>query len=259
MDACWATSLSLTVLDMRPTQFAIGGLAYWMPSFLPPSGSGASRSRKPPLTSARSGRNGNSSAHLWRLDGRLLIRQEFPAGVFWLSESAIATLILPAPFRVVFALTTTSTSLYTASCHRALVLFPIPGPISAAIINRVIATSARLAIALSVFGPFICWAMRWVAAVGSAALSDFFHAAGAIKIFACRGVGWGASCGLGGAGSGCIETRPHSRRVDASISAPPRARLISANCSENHARRHILDFQLSFRCHFGYSLSVPVH
>ena len=166
---------ALTVLGYAAYTFAIGGLAYWMPAFL-------ERVRGIPRSEATV--NFGTIVVITGFVGTFVggwmgdyFAKNSRQAYLWLS--AIATLIA-APF-VWLALTTTSTSLYTAYMVTAqLLLFLSTGPINAAIINLVIASERATAIALSVFAIHLLGDALSPLMVG--ALSDFFTLQQAIKI-----------------------------------------------------------------------------
>ncbi|HEV7357594.1 MAG TPA: MFS transporter [Steroidobacteraceae bacterium] len=166
---------ALTVLGYAAYTFAIGGLAYWMPAFL-------ERVRGIPRSEATV--NFGTIVVITGFIGTFVggwmgdyFAKNSRQAYLWLS--AIATLIA-APF-VWLALTTTSTSLYTAYMVTAqLLLFLSTGPINAAIINLVIAGERATAIALSVFAIHLLGDALSPLMVG--ALSDFFTLQEAIKI-----------------------------------------------------------------------------
>jgi len=166
---------ALTVLGYAAYTFAIGGLAYWMPAFL-------ERVRGIPRSEATV--NFGTIVVVTGFIGTFVggwmgdyFAKNSRQAYLWLS--AIAT-IIAAPF-VWLALTTTSTSLYTAYMVTAqLLLFLSTGPINAAIINLVIASERATAIALSVFAIHLLGDALSPLMVG--ALSDFFTLQEAIKI-----------------------------------------------------------------------------
>ncbi len=166
---------ALTVLGYAAYTFAIGGLAYWMPAFL-------ERVRGIPRSEATV--NFGSIVVITGFVGTFVggwmgdyFAKNSRQAYLWLS--ALATLI-SAPF-VWLALTTTSTTLYTAYMVTAqLCLFLSTGPINAAIINLVIASERATAIALSVFAIHLLGDAVSPLIVG--ALSDAFSLQDAIKI-----------------------------------------------------------------------------
>jgi MFS transporter, Spinster family, sphingosine-1-phosphate transporter len=166
---------ALTVLGYAAYTFAIGGLAYWMPAFL-------ERARGIPRSEATV--NFGTIVVVTGFVGTFVggwmgdyFAKNSRQAYLWLS--AAATLIA-APF-VWLALTTTSTTLYTAYMVTAqLCLFLSTGPINAAIINLVIASERATAIALSVFAIHLLGDALSPLMVG--ALSDAFSLQQAIKI-----------------------------------------------------------------------------
>lgn len=166
---------ALTVLGYAAYTFGIGGLAYWMPAFL-------ERARGIPRSEATV--NFGTIVVITGFVGTFVggwmgdfFAKNSRQAYLWLS--AAATLIA-APF-VWLALTTTSTTLYTAYMVTAqLCLFLSTGPINAAIINLVIASERATAIALSVFAIHLLGDALSPLMVG--ALSDAFSLQEAIKI-----------------------------------------------------------------------------
>ena len=166
---------ALTVLGYAAYTFALGGLAYWMPAFL-------ERARGIPRSEATV--NFGTIVVVTGFIGTFVggwmgdyFAKNSRQAYLWLS--AAATLVA-APF-VWLALTTTSTSLYTAYMVTAqLLLFLSTGPINAAIINLVIASERATAIALSVFAIHLLGDALSPLMVG--ALSDAFSLQEAIKI-----------------------------------------------------------------------------
>jgi MFS family permease len=166
---------ALTVLGYAAYTFAIGGLAYWMPAFL-------ERARGIPRSEATV--NFGTIVVVTGFIGTFVggwmgdyFAKNSRQAYLWLS--AAATLVA-APF-VWLALTTTSTTLYTAYMVTAqLCLFLSTGPINAAIINLVIASERATAIALSVFAIHLLGDALSPLMVG--ALSDAFSLQQAIKI-----------------------------------------------------------------------------
>jgi sugar phosphate permease len=166
---------ALTVLGYAAYTFAIGGLAYWMPSFL-------ERARGIPRSEATVSFGtivvitGFIGTFVGGWMGDYFAKNSRQA-YLWLS--AIATLIA-APF-VWLALTTNSHSLYVTYMVTAqLCLFLSTGPINAAIINLVIASERATAIALSVFAIHLLGDALSPLIVG--ALSDAFSLQQAITI-----------------------------------------------------------------------------
>lgn len=179
----WATYMrlvrnkpyALTILGYAAYTFAIGGLGFWMPTFL-------ERVHGIPRDQATVS------------FGTIVVVTGF-VGTFvggWLGDhfakrsrqsylwlSAIATLVA-VPF-VWVALTTASNSLYVVSMVIAqLCLFLSTGPINAAIINLVIASERASAIALSVFAIHVLGDVLSPPLVG--ALSDAFSLQQAVGI-----------------------------------------------------------------------------
>ncbi len=189
---------ALTVLGYAAYTFAIGGLAYWMPAFL-------ERARGIPRSEATV--NFGTIVVVTGFVGTFVggwmgdyFAKNSRQAYLWLS--AVATLIA-APF-VWLALTTTSTTLYTAYMVTAqLCLFLSTGPINAAIINLVIASERATAIALSVFAIHLLGDALSPLMVG--ALSDAFSLAASHQDSARGRAGRRIRVDLG---------RPRSGRVD---------------------------------------------
>ena len=166
---------ALTVLGYAAYTFAIGGLAYWMPAFL-------ERARGIPRSEATV--NFGTIVVITGFVGTFVggwmgdyFAKNSRQAYLWLSG---VTTLVAAPF-VWLALTTTSTSLYTAYMVAAqLCLFLSTGPINAAIVNLVIASERATAIALSVFAIHLLGDALSPLMVG--ALSDAFSLQQAVKI-----------------------------------------------------------------------------
>jgi len=137
---------ALTVLGYAAYTFAVGGLAFWMPTFLERS-RGMTRSEATVSFGAIVVITGFVGTFLGGWMGDYFAKRSQRA-YLWLS--ALSCLIA-APL-VWLALTTRSQQLYLASMVAAqLCLFLSTGPINAAIVNLVSATERASAIALSVF------------------------------------------------------------------------------------------------------------
>ena len=166
---------ALTVLGYAAYTFAIGGLAYWMPAFL-------ERARGIPRSEATV--NFGTIVVITGFVGTFVggwmgdyFAKNSRQAYLWLSG---VTTLVAAPF-VWLALTTTSTSLYTAYMVAAqLCLFLSTGPINAAIVNLVIASERATAIAVSVFAIHLLGDALSPLMVG--ALSDAFSLQQAVKI-----------------------------------------------------------------------------
>jgi MFS transporter, Spinster family, sphingosine-1-phosphate transporter len=166
---------AITVLGYADYTFALGGLAYWMPTFLERA-RGITRSEATVSFGIIVVVTGFVGTFVGGWMGDYFARHSRQA-YLWLS--AIATLIA-APF-VWVALTTSSHSLYLVCMVTAqLCLFLSTGPINAAIINLVLASERATAIALSVFAIHILGDALSPLIVG--ALSDAFSLQQAIKI-----------------------------------------------------------------------------
>jgi len=183
---------ALTVLGYAAYTFAVGGLAFWMPSFL-------ERARGIPRSEATvsfgvivviTGFIGTFAGG-WVGD---YLAKRSQRAYLWLS--AVSCLIA-APF-VWVALTTRSPHLYLASMVTAqLCLFLSTGPINAAVANLVTATERASAIALSVFAIHLLGDVLSPPLIG--ALSDRTSLQSAVKIVPLAvvigGVIWGwAAC-----------------------------------------------------------------
>jgi MFS family permease len=166
---------AITVLGYAAYTFALGGLAYWMPTFLERA-RGITRSEATVSFGVIVVVTGFVGTFVGGWMGDYFARHSRQA-YLWLS--AIATLIA-APF-VWVALTTSSHSLYLVCMVTAqLCLFLSTGPINAAIINLVLASERATAIALSVFAIHILGDALSPLMVG--ALSDAFSLQQAVKI-----------------------------------------------------------------------------
>jgi MFS family permease len=166
---------ALTVLGYAAYTFALGGLAYWMPTFLERA-RGMARSEATVSFGAIVVVTGFIGTFVGGWMGDYFAKRSRQA-YLWLS--AITTLVA-APF-VWVALTTDSHSLYMVCMVTAqLCLFLSTGPINAAIINLVLASERATAIALSVFAIHILGDALSPLIVG--ALSDAFSLQQAIRI-----------------------------------------------------------------------------
>jgi MFS family permease len=166
---------ALTVLGYAAYTFALGGLAYWMPTFLERA-RGMARSEATVSFGAIVVVTGFIGTFVGGWMGDYFAKRSRQA-YLWLS--AITTLVA-APF-VWVALTTDSHSLYMVCMVTAqLCLFLSTGPINAAIINLVLASERATAIALSVFAIHILGDALSPLIVG--ALSDAFSLQEAIRI-----------------------------------------------------------------------------
>lgn len=166
---------ALTVLGYAAYTFALGGLAYWMPTFLERA-RGMARSEATVSFGAIVVVTGFIGTFVGGWMGDYFAKHSREA-YLWLS--AITTLIA-APF-VWGALTTESHTLYLICMVTAqLCLFLSTGPINAAIINLVLASERATAIALSVFAIHILGDALSPLIVG--ALSDASSLQQAVKI-----------------------------------------------------------------------------
>jgi MFS family permease len=166
---------ALTVLGYAAYTFALGGLAYWMPTFLERA-RGMTRSEATVSFGAIVVVTGFIGTFVGGWMGDYFAKRSRQA-YLWLS--AITTLVA-VPF-VWVALTTDSHSLYMVCMVTAqLCLFLSTGPINAAIINLVLAGERATAIALSVFAIHILGDALSPLIVG--ALSDAFSLQQAIRI-----------------------------------------------------------------------------
>jgi len=166
---------ALTVLGYAAYTFAVGGLAYWMPSFLERV-RGISRSEATVSFGTIVVVTGFIGTFVGGWMGDYFARRSHRAHLYL---SAVATLIA-APF-VWLALTTTSHSLYQFYMVTAqLCLFLSTGPINAALVNLVIASERATAIALSVFAIHLLGDALSPFMVG--ALSDLFSLGQAVRI-----------------------------------------------------------------------------
>ena len=166
---------ALTVIGYAAYTFALGGLAYWMPTFLERA-RGMARSEATVSFGAIVVITGFIGTFVGGWMGDYFAKHSRQA-YLWLS--AITTLIA-APF-VWGALTTESHTLYVICMVTAqLCLFLSTGPINAAIINLVLASERATAIALSVFAIHILGDALSPLIVG--ALSDAFSLQQAVKI-----------------------------------------------------------------------------
>jgi MFS transporter, Spinster family, sphingosine-1-phosphate transporter len=136
----------LTVLGYAAYTFALGGLAFWMPTFL-------ERARGIPAAQATTGFGAivvatglfGTFAGGWLGDYWLKFSRE---AYLWLSA---VTALLAVPLSIV-ALTATSPVLfYSAIVAAELLLFMSTGPINSAIVNLVAPSERASAVALSVF------------------------------------------------------------------------------------------------------------
>jgi MFS transporter, Spinster family, sphingosine-1-phosphate transporter len=166
---------ALTILGYAAYTFAIGGLGFWMPSFLERV-QGVPRDQATVSFGTIVVVTGFVGTFLGGWMGDYFAKRS-KQSYLWLS--AISA-IIAAPF-VWVALTTSSHSLYLFSMVTAqLCLFLSTGPINAAIINLVIASERATAIALSVFAIHLLGDVLSPPLVG--ALSDAFSLQQAIKI-----------------------------------------------------------------------------
>lgn len=166
---------ALTVMGYAAYTFALGGLAYWMPTFLERA-RGMARSEATVSFGAIVVVTGFIGTFIGGWMGDHFAKHSRQA-YLWLS--AVTTLIA-APF-VWGALTTQSHTLYVICMVTAqLCLFLSTGPINAAIINLVLASERATAIALSVFAIHILGDALSPLIVG--ALSDAFSLQQAVKI-----------------------------------------------------------------------------
>jgi len=166
---------ALTVLGYAAYTFAVGGLAFWMPSFLERS-RGVPRSEATVSFGAIVVVTGFIGTFVGGWAGDYFAKRSQRA-YLWLS--AISCLIA-APF-VWAALTVRSPELYLA-CMAAgqLCLFLSTGPINAAIVNLVTAGERASAIALSVFAIHLLGDVLSPPLIG--AISDHTSLAAAVKI-----------------------------------------------------------------------------
>jgi len=216
---------------MRPKQFAIGVLAYWMPAFLERV-RGISRSEAT-VNLARCGVTG-SSAHL-SAAGWALLRQEFQARRFMaiaIAHGSLPRRSLVGPDHHIGRLSTTGP---TWSPTQTIIV-PITGPINGRHYQSGHCERARDRDCIERIRIHLHEAMRCRRC--GRALSDFLKKKeeyrGPIKItkrFAVR-CWWAASCGLGGGGLRLHRDPSHSRPRRRWRFRRARARLISANCSE---------------------------
>jgi len=166
---------ALTVLGYAAYTFAVGGLAYWMPSFLERV-RGVSRAEATVSFGTIVVVTGFIGTFIGGWMGDYLAKYSRQAHLYL---SAVATLVA-APF-MWMALTTSSHSMYQFYMVTAqLCLFLSTGPINAAIVNLVIANERATAIALSVFVIHLLGDALSPFLVG--ALSDFFSLGQAVRI-----------------------------------------------------------------------------
>ncbi|HTX23985.1 MAG TPA: MFS transporter [Steroidobacteraceae bacterium] len=136
----------LTVLGYAAYTFAVGGLAFWMPTFL-------ERVRGVPDTQATTGFGAivvvtgflGTFAGGWLGDYWLKFSRE---AYFWLSA---LTALLAVPFAVVALSAQAPAMYYPATVAAELLLFMSTGPLNSAIVNLVAPGERASAVALSVF------------------------------------------------------------------------------------------------------------
>jgi MFS family permease len=166
---------ALTVLGYAAYTFAVGGLAFWMPTFLERS-RGMTRSEATVSFGTIVVITGfvGTFAGGWAGD---FFAKRSPRAYLWLSAFSCLT---AAPL-VWVALTTRSQPVYLSSMVAAqLCLFLSTGPINAAITNLVAATERASAIALSVFAIHLLGDVLSPPLIG--ALSDRTSLESAVKI-----------------------------------------------------------------------------
>ncbi len=166
---------ALTVLGYAAYTFAVGGLAFWMPSFLERS-RGVPRGEATVDFGAIVVITGFIGTFVGGWLGDYLAKRS-QRGYLWLS----AISCLAAAPCVWAALTTSSPHLYLASMVAGqLLLFLSTGPINAAIANLVTATERASAIALSVFAIHLLGDVLSPPLIG--AISDRTSLQAAVKI-----------------------------------------------------------------------------
>jgi MFS family permease len=165
----------LTVLGYAAYTFAVGGLAFWMPTFLERS-RGMTRSEATVSFGTIVVITGFVGTFVGGWMGDFFAKRS-PRAYLWLSAFSCLT---AAPL-VWMALTTRSQPVYLSSMVAAqLCLFLSTGPINAAIANLVTATERASAIALSVFAIHLLGDVLSPPLIG--ALSDRTSVASAVKI-----------------------------------------------------------------------------
>jgi len=165
----------LTVLGYAAYTFAVGGLAFWMPTFLERS-RGMTRSEATVSFGTIVVITGFVGTFVGGWMGDFFAKRS-PRAYLWLSAFSCLT---AAPL-VWMALTTRSQPVYLSSMVAAqLCLFLSTGPINAAIANLVTATERASAIALSVFAIHLLGDVLSPPLIG--ALSDRTSLASAVKI-----------------------------------------------------------------------------
>ncbi|HTY49858.1 MAG TPA: MFS transporter [Steroidobacteraceae bacterium] len=135
-----------TVLGYAAYTFAVGGLAFWMPTFL-------QRVRGVPATAATTGFGAivvvtgflGTFAGGWLGDWGLKRSRE---AYLWLSAAAT---LLAVPLACVALLATTPAAYYAAIIAAQLLLFLSTGPVNSAIVNLVSPAERASAVALSIF------------------------------------------------------------------------------------------------------------
>jgi MFS transporter, Spinster family, sphingosine-1-phosphate transporter len=166
---------ALTVLGYAAYTFAVGGLAFWMPTFLERS-RGMTRSEATVSFGTIVVITGFVGTFLGGWMGDYFAKRSQRA-YLWLSAFSC---LIAAPL-VWVALTTRSQPLYLSSMVAAqLCLFLSTGPINAAIVNLVTATERASAIALSVFAIHLLGDVLSPPLIG--ALSDRTSLESAVKI-----------------------------------------------------------------------------
>ncbi len=166
---------ALTVLGYAAYTFAVGGLAFWMPTFLERS-RGMTRSEATVSFGTIVVITGFVGTFLGGWLGDFFAKRSQRA-YLWLSALSC---LMAAPL-VWLALSTRSPQLYLASMVAAqLCLFLSTGPINAAIVNLVSATERASAIALSVFTIHLLGDVLSPPLIG--ALSDRTSLESAVKI-----------------------------------------------------------------------------
>jgi MFS transporter, Spinster family, sphingosine-1-phosphate transporter len=136
----------LTVLGYAAYTFAVGGLAFWMPTFL-------ERTRGIPTAQATTGFGAivvatgilGTFAGGWLGDYWLKFSRE---AYFWLSA---VTALLAVPLSIIALAASTPALFYSAIVAAELLLFMSTGPINSAIVNLVAPAERASAVALSVF------------------------------------------------------------------------------------------------------------
>jgi MFS family permease len=166
---------ALTVLGYAAYTFAVGGLAFWMPTFLERS-RGMTRSEATVSFGAIVVITGFVGTFVGGWMGDFFAKRSQRA-YLWLSACSC---LIAAPL-VWSALTTRSQPIYLSSMVAAqLFLFLSTGPINAAIANLVTATERASAIALSVFAIHLLGDVLSPPLIG--ALSDRTSLEAAVKI-----------------------------------------------------------------------------